>query len=122
MASRYFATVLLATLIPSSLRELAILLSLSGLPGFSPPIILRILAGTDVDDWEIEPLQVVDDGGAFAVLGVGRHLSDPPVIWRLRLDPPPACSDGLDNDGDGFVDCADTDCLDTWQGQSVCLP
>ncbi|MDX9721922.1 MAG: hypothetical protein RBU37_14335, partial [Myxococcota bacterium] len=21
-----------------------------------------------------------------------------------------ACSDGVDNDGDGFIDCADTDC------------
>lgn len=66
--------------------------------------LFELESGTDIDDWEIEPLQVVDDGGAFAVLGVGRYLSDPPLIWRLRLDPPPACSDGLDNDGDGHAD------------------
>jgi hypothetical protein len=51
MASRYFATVLLATDIPSSFSKFVILLSESGFTGFSAPISLRIFARTDVDAW-----------------------------------------------------------------------
>lgn len=66
---------------------------------------------TDDADWEIRPLQVVDDGDGFAILGVGRHLSDEPVVWRLRLEALPICSDGVDNDTDGFTDFpADAGC------------
>lgn len=50
MASRYFATVLLATEIPSFFSKFVILLSLSGLAGFSALISLRIFARTEVDD------------------------------------------------------------------------
>jgi hypothetical protein len=45
------ATVRLATDIPSSASNFAILLSLNGFAGFSAPINLRIFARTDVDDW-----------------------------------------------------------------------
>ena len=50
IASRYFATVRLATLMPWSPSMFAIFESLSGLLGFSAPISLRIFARTDVDD------------------------------------------------------------------------
>jgi len=50
IASRYFATVRLATEIPSAFNKFVILLSLSGLDGFSAPINLRIFARTDVED------------------------------------------------------------------------
>ena len=51
IASRYFATVLLATEMPSSLSKFVILLSLSGFAEFSDPINLRIFARTEVEDW-----------------------------------------------------------------------
>ncbi len=64
-------------------------------------------SGTDAADWELRPLQIVAEGDDFSILGVGRYLADDPVIWRLRLEPPPACSDGQDNDGDGLSDFPD---------------
>ena len=66
-------------------------------------------SGTNADDWEIRPLQIVDDPDStgIAILGVGRFLSDDPVVWRITLETPPACSDGLDNDDDGEVDWPD---------------
>ena len=50
MPSRYFATVRLATEIPSSFSKFVILLSLSGFCGFSVAISLRIFARTEVED------------------------------------------------------------------------
>jgi hypothetical protein len=41
-------------------------------------------------------IQVIDDG--------------PPTAGVVTFTPLPACSDGIDNDGDGRVDLADPDC------------
>jgi hypothetical protein len=56
MASRYFATVRLATVIPLSDRVAAILLSLRGLAGFSFAISMRIFAFIDIEDSRPSPL------------------------------------------------------------------
>jgi len=34
------------------------------------------------------------------------------VVGPVTIEPNPACSDGVDNDGDGLVDLADPDCQD----------
>jgi len=38
--------------------------------------------------------------------------TDTPGAVSVELTPPPACSDGVDNDGDGRVDQTDPDCQD----------
>jgi hypothetical protein len=39
-------------------------------------------------------------------------VDGPVAEFLVALTPPPACNDGIDNDGDGLVDLADPDCTD----------
>jgi hypothetical protein len=39
-------------------------------------------------------------------------VDGPVAEFLVPLTPPPACNDGIDNDGDGLVDLADPDCTD----------
>ena len=55
----------------------------------------------------------VPTGVPTAVSGVIPD-SPPPYLWDA-----PTCADGIDNDGDGYNDCADPDCcltIQCWNG------
>lgn len=47
---------------------------------------------------------------AVSASGIATVTTDAPGAISVHLDPPPACSDGVDNDRDGRVDLADPDC------------
>ena len=44
-----------------------------------------------------------------------------PVVYQLEEDTLIECSDGLDNDGDGFPDCNDFSCFPSCSGDA-CTP
>ena len=52
------------------------------------------------------------DPNAGSPVGTAVVTTDAPGAISVHLDPPPSCSDGVDNDRDGRVDLADPDCRD----------
>ncbi|MCB2182567.1 MAG: hypothetical protein KQH63_11105 [Desulfobulbaceae bacterium] len=44
------------------------------------------------------------------------EYEDPAVTDQIEL-----CADGIDNDGDLFIDCADTDCYGAWCPETYCM-
>lgn len=85
-------------------------------PTLCPPGIreLSVAPGT----WMLQLSMLDAQGGAIVGMdadapsptGTAVVTTDVPGELSVQLDPPPACSDGVDNDGDGRVDAQDPDC------------
>lgn len=71
--------------------------------------------GLDLGGWELREANAVSADGR-TIVGWGRNPQDVTEAWMVVL--PPACSDGVDNDGDERVDHPeDPACLDA-EGES----
>jgi probable HAF family extracellular repeat protein len=66
--------------------------------------------GLELTGWTLTQATAISDDGRTLV-GVGTNPSGQIEAWRVVL--PPACDDGLDNDGDGLSDLADPGCSST---------
>jgi probable HAF family extracellular repeat protein len=65
--------------------------------------------GLDLDGWFLINAQAISRDGRV-IVGSGRNPDGEIEAWLVRLDAPPACDDGADNDGDGLVDLQDPGC------------
>gem|GEM_PF-4213779 len=64
--------------------------------------------GTDPDGW-VPNAHVLSEGLSPCCGGTG-PLQGPMNLWANTC---PECDDGLDNDGDGLIDCDEADCVNT---------
>ncbi|MEN8184968.1 MAG: hypothetical protein ABFS46_20800 [Myxococcota bacterium] len=63
--------------------------------------------GLDLTGWTLAQATAISDDG-LRIVGVGTNPSGEVEAWLAVL--PPACDDGLDNDGDGLADLSDPGC------------
>lgn len=63
--------------------------------------------GLDLTGWTLTQATGISDDGQ-SIVGVGTNPAGDTEAWLALL--PPACDDGLDNDGDGLTDTSDPGC------------
>jgi hypothetical protein len=72
------------------------------------------------------PIDPKDDQGNLLAPTAAGDVGKDQTIWldpmTVELTPRPACSDGIDNDGDGRVDLDDPDCMGDSNGTSEAPP
>jgi len=85
-----------------------------------PSSVATCLGDQDLGSGSVEKVEVELDEGQMVYILVDSYYADSPGAFNLLVEPDfqeAICDDGLDDDGDELIDCADPDC----NGQVGCI-